>query len=93
VHPVVIDRTIPYGGVEVLVARDAEQRRFVGFNTGPARFGEFVFLQVAPQTIEDIEAHAVPLHTVITERRLGMVFQAGRQQVIQARLRGLKAAD
>jgi len=53
VHPVVIDRTIPYGDLQVLVAHDAEQRRFLGLKTGPAHFGDFVFLQVAPHTVDE----------------------------------------
>jgi hypothetical protein len=88
VHPVVIDRTIPYGDLQVLVAHDAEQRRFLGLKTGPAHFGDFVFLQVAPHTVDEIAAQAVPLYTVINERRVGLVFRAERQQVLLARLKG-----
>jgi hypothetical protein len=88
VHPVVIDRTIPYGDLQLLVAHDAEQRRFVGLKTGPAQRGDFVFMQVAPHTVDEIAAQVVPLFTVIDEHRTGLVFRAERQQVLLAMRRG-----
>lgn len=83
-HPVVIDRTIRYGDVRILVARDDAQRSFVALNTGVRQQGRFVFLQVEPSTIDELEALSVDLHTLVTRRCTGLIFTAERDEVLRA---------
>lgn len=79
-----IDRTIVYGDVKLLVARDDAQRCFIGLSTGSRLRSDFVFLPVHPATIAEIEAHTVDLHTVIERRRLGPAVPVGRHEVLAA---------
>lgn len=83
--PVVIDRTLHYGDVKILVAHDEDERCFIGLNTSPRLRGTWVFIEVHPATVDQLEALTVDLHTVVTERRLGSVFTAQPVEVVQWR--------
>ena len=80
-HTVVIDRTIHYGDVKLMVASDPDDRCFIGLNLSRGQRGNVVFIEVAPQTIDALEAGEVDLYTVIRERGIGLVVELPREVV------------
>lgn len=77
-HPVTIYRRLPYGvygEVKLVLARDPQQQLFVGVALDGRDAGRFVFIQVDPQTIRELEARTIDLHTLITERGRGIAFE------------------
>lgn len=78
-HRVTLERTIPYGGVEILVAVDAEENTFLGFHTGIGRSGTLVFIEVARSTLDELQTGSLDLRTLVTERCIGMIFETSRE--------------
>ena len=75
-HRVTIQKSIPYGDVNVVLACDAQGRSFVGVGLVKAGEGRFAFIQVDQVTALELERETVDLYTVITERCVGLVFEA-----------------
>jgi hypothetical protein len=90
VHAIIVDRTFTYGDVKIFVASDAHERRFLGVGLSLGERGNIVFIEVRPQTIDDLEAGQVDLHTVIEHRGVGMIFEMPHQ--VAKRLRNAPAA-
>ena len=80
-HALAIEKTIPYGDVKLVVAGDPQARTFIGVGLGHGRRGNLVFIQVHPDTVQELEAGAVDLYTVIRQRGVGAVFEAPREAV------------
>jgi hypothetical protein len=80
-HQVTVERKIPYGAVEILVAVDAEENTFLGFHTGIGRSGSLVFIEVARATLQELEKGSLDLHTLVTQRCIGMIFETSREAV------------
>ena len=80
-HRVTIEKTLWYGDVEILVAIDADENTFAGFNTGIGRSGNLVFIEVARSTLAELEAGKLDLRTLVAERCIGMIFETSREAV------------
>jgi len=78
-HQVTLERKIPYGAVEILVAVDAEKNTFLGFTTGIGGGGSLVFIEVARATLQELEKGLLDLHTLVTQRCIGMIFETSRE--------------
>ena len=78
-HALAIEKTIPYGDVKLVVAGDPLARTFIGVGLGHGRHGNLVFIEVHPDTVLELEAGTVDLHTVIRQRGVGEVFEAPRE--------------
>lgn len=74
-HDVTVQRTVPYGEVDVVVASDIHDRWYVGVATGDIDRA-VVFIQVEQRTALELERRAIDLYTVISERGIGLVFEA-----------------
>jgi len=80
VHQLSIQQTLSQNDVSIIVASDAQQRSFVGFNTSDDADSPVLFVQVDRVTLQELESGAVDVYTVITERCAGMVFEATARQ-------------
>jgi len=76
VQQVTILKSIPLDGVDVVLARDAQERLFVGVAMVRGEPGHFVFVHIDRATALDLERGAVDLFTVLDERALGPHFVA-----------------
>jgi hypothetical protein len=71
---VIVEKSIPYGDVSVVLAHDLDGRLFVGVGLGHG--SRFAFIHVDKVTAQELERREVDLFTVISERGLGLVFEA-----------------
>jgi len=72
-HRVIVERSIPYGDVDVVLAHDLDGRLFVGVGLG--QDSRFAFIHIDDVTAHELELGEVDLFTVISERGLGLVFE------------------
>jgi hypothetical protein len=82
-HTLRIDRTFAYGDVKIFVAHDAQQRCFAGVGLAMGARGNVVFIEVRPQTLDDLEAGRLDLATLIAHRGIGLIFEVPHQVVRQ----------
>ncbi len=80
-HAVHLDKTIYYGDVKLMVASDPDDRTFIGFNLSRGLGGNVLFIEVAPETVDELENFEVPLYTVIRERGVGLVVEVPRHAI------------
>jgi hypothetical protein len=73
-HRVIVEKSIPYGDVSVVLAHDLAERLFVGLGLGEAN--RFAFIHTDEFTAQELERGEIDLFAVISERSLGLVFEA-----------------
>lgn len=78
VHPLQLEKTLPYGDVQLLVARDHEQRCFLGLALSRGTRGNVVLVQVERDKLDALEGGQLSLHTLIREHGVGLVIELPR---------------
>jgi hypothetical protein len=73
--PVVIDRSIPYGAMRLLVARTPDGRTCLGLYSGPAARSPIVFLEVALPAVDALERGELSLYALLATRGPGRVLE------------------
>jgi len=78
-HAIIVDRTFIYGDVKIFVASDAHERNFIGVGLSRGERGNVVFIEVRPETVDELESGRVGLPTVIERRGVGLIFEMPHQ--------------
>ena len=80
-HPITIQRTLlQHHGERVVIAKDSEERSFVGMSHDEGEAGAFVFVQIDRVTMLELERGTVDPHTAAGERCAGVVVRPARWQ-------------
>ena len=75
-HPITIQRTLlQHDGEQFVIAKDSEERSFVGVGLGDGEAGAFVFVQIDRVTMLELERGGVDPRTAAWERRAGLVVR------------------
>ena len=75
--PLTIEQTLShFRDVKAVIARDAERRSFMGVPVGDVQDRVFLFVEIDRVTALELERGEVDLQTVISQRGIGLMFEA-----------------
>ncbi len=76
-HALTIHHTLPhYGDTHVAIASDQQQRSFMAISAERRHDDGLLFVEIDRVTLLELERGEIGLHTVMTERAAGEIFES-----------------